>query len=53
VVPFTGPLSSPFTGEATLTAAQVNDLMAGKWYVNLHTAAYPGGEIRGQVNANN
>jgi hypothetical protein len=23
--------------------------MAGKWYVNLHTAANPGGEVRGQV----
>ncbi len=32
-----------------LTPLQVADLMAGKWYVNLHTAANPGGEIRGQV----
>jgi len=23
--------------------------MAGKYYVNIHTAANPGGEIRGQV----
>ena len=53
VVPFSGPLASPITGEATLTSAQVADLTAGKWYVNLHTAAYPGGEIRGQVSANN
>ena len=53
VVPFSGGLSSPVTGEATLTSAQVADLMAGKWYVNLHTAAHPGGELRGQVNPNN
>jgi len=53
VVPFTGALESPVTGEATLTSAQVTDLMAGKWYVNLHTAAHPGGEIRGQVILNN
>ncbi len=33
----------------TLTDAQIADLEAGKWYVNVHTAANPGGEIRGQV----
>ena len=49
VVPFTGSLDSPISGSATLTDAQVADLKAGKWYVNLHTAASPGGEIRGQV----
>ncbi len=50
VVPFAGPLASPITGTATLTDAQVADLKAGKWYINLHTAANPGGELRGQVN---
>ena len=50
VVPLTGSLASPITGSATLTDAQAADLMAGKWYFNLHTAANPGGEIRGQVN---
>lgn len=49
VVPFAGSLVSPIMGTATLSAAQTADLMAGKWYVNLHTAANPGGEIRGQV----
>lgn len=49
VVPFPGPISSPITGTTTLTAAQVADLKAGLWYVNLHTAANPGGELRGQV----
>ena len=48
-VPFTGNLSSPIRGKATLTTAQVADLTAGRWYVNLHTAKHPGGEIRGQV----
>ena len=49
VVPFTGSLESPITGSATLTDAQVADLKAGKWYINLHTPANPGGEVRGQV----
>jgi hypothetical protein len=41
--------SSPAEGSATLTDAQAADLEAGKYYVNIHTAANPGGEIRGQV----
>src|ERR1700687_3263169 len=40
---------SPAEGSATLTDAQAADLMAGKFYINIHTAANPGGEIRGQV----
>jgi hypothetical protein len=36
-------------GTATLNDAQAADLMAGKYYLNVHTAANPGGEIRGQV----
>ncbi len=43
------PSSSPVEGSATLTDAQAADLMAGKYYINVHTAANPGGEIRGQV----
>ena len=48
-VPFTGDLSSPIRGKATLTAPQAADLTGGRWYVNLHTAKNPGGEIRGQL----
>ena len=51
VVPFPSP-ASPIEGQATLTPAQSADLLAGKWYVNVHTAQHPGGEIRGQVLAN-
>lgn len=48
VLPFANP-ASPIKGTATLTDAQKADLMAGKWYANVHTAANPGGEIRGQM----
>jgi CHRD domain-containing protein len=41
--------SSPAEGSATLTDAQAADFEAGKYYINVHTAANPGGEIRGQV----
>jgi len=46
--PFPTP-ASPIKGTATLTDAQMADLMAGRWYANVHTAANPGGEIRGQM----
>jgi len=49
MVPIPGIASSPAEGSATLTEAQASDLLAGKLYVNIHTAANPGGEIRGQV----
>jgi hypothetical protein len=50
VIPIgSGAPASPTEGSATLTDAQAADLLAGKWYVNVHTKANPGGEIRGQV----
>jgi len=48
-VPIAGADKGSFEGSATLTDAQAEDLMAGKWYVNVHTAANKDGEIRGQV----
>ena len=44
-------LANPMKGTATLDEAQAADLEAGKWYFNIHTAANPGGEIRGQLPA--
>ncbi|MDP1566904.1 MAG: CHRD domain-containing protein, partial [Polaromonas sp.] len=46
-------VTSPMSGQATLTAAQMADLLGGKWYANIHTARYPGGEIRGQMTVRN
>jgi CHRD domain len=48
VVPFKDAASGA-EGSATLTDAQAADLMSGKMYVNVHTEANKGGEIRGQV----
>ena len=48
-VPIPNAGTSPVEGSATLTDAQAADLMAGKYYINVHTAANPAGEIRGQV----
>jgi hypothetical protein len=49
VVPFTNVATSPITGEARITPEQLGQLSSGQWYVNLHTAANPNGEIRGQL----
>ena len=47
-VPITNTASGS-EGSATLTDEQAADLVAGKYYVNVHTDANKGGEIRGQV----
>ena len=41
--------SSPISGRASVTDAQIAELKKGLWYFNVHTAAYPDGEIRGQL----
>ena len=42
-------VDSPIKGQATLTPEQAQQFSAGEWYINVHTSAHPGGEIRGQV----
>lgn len=50
VIPFSGDLNAqPVMGETTITPAQYADLAAGLYYVNIHSARFPGGEIRGQL----
>ena len=49
-IPIEG-MESPMKGSATLTDEQAQQLADGLLYVNVHTAANPKGEIRGQVKA--
>jgi CHRD domain len=42
-------LDSPMKGSATLTEDQIKALTGGEMYINVHTAKYPDGEIRGQL----
>jgi hypothetical protein len=42
-------VQSPIQGTAALTESQATDLLAGKWYANIHTTMNPGGELRGQM----
>ncbi len=44
-----GSRTSPLTGSSVLTDAQLEYLLAGRMYVNLHTRRYPDGELRGQI----
>lgn len=42
-------ISSPSIGSATISVGQGADLLAGLWYINIHSTVFPAGEIRGQV----
>jgi glucose/arabinose dehydrogenase len=44
-----GAPSGQIIGSAIIPAGQAADLLAGLWYVNIHTALHPGGEVRAQV----
>lgn len=44
-----GLQSGVFLGVGPLSVGQEAELMAGRLYINIHTANNPGGEIRGQI----
>jgi hypothetical protein len=45
----TGVTSGTFTGTQVITDAEEKDLLAGKWFSNIHTTVFPGGEIRALI----
>ena len=49
LIPLAGDLSVPITGEATLSQEVAAQLLDGLLYLNIHTGANPGGEIRGHL----
>jgi len=55
VIPFTGfPSATSGTYSNTFTAVSVANIQGiknGLAYINIHNAVFPGGEIRGQINA--
>jgi len=40
---------NPMIGSTTISTAFADEVIAGLWYVNIHSTFRPGGEIRGQV----
>ncbi|MEZ4867661.1 MAG: CHRD domain-containing protein [Caldilineaceae bacterium] len=43
--------SNPISGSVVLASEQITKLLAGGYYINVHTSDNPNGEIRGQIHA--
>jgi predicted extracellular nuclease len=41
--------ASPITDVLTYSETDEADILAGLWYVNIHSTVFPGGELRGQM----
>ncbi len=48
-LPPIGGTSGTITGSTAITPTQISQLRAHQGYVNIHSATFPGGEIRGQL----
>lgn len=47
---FTTASSGTLTGTTrVLNAAEISQLLSGKWYVNIHSSDFTSGEIRGNI----
>lgn len=43
------PLGSPVKGQVKLSPQQASDVLAGLWYLNIHSDLFPPGEVRAQI----
>jgi hypothetical protein len=50
-LPPSGGTTGTFSGSATLSAAQLQAILDGLAYLNVHSGMFPGGEIRGQIDS--
>jgi hypothetical protein len=50
-IKFTLPLGSPAFGSFNFAASDCQNIVNGRFYVDVHSASFPNGEIRGQIDS--